>query len=146
MHRDAARWVKRLNLAPHPEGGWYRETLRTEQCTTIYYLIEAGSFSAWHRVHGADEVWHHYDGDVLALHQLHAGGFERHLLGADDHHHLVVPAGRWQAAEPVGDRYTLVGCTVAPGFTFERFELGTRAGMLAELPEQERWIHRFARS
>lgn len=145
MDRDAQKWIKKLGLEPHPEGGWYRETLRSTHCTTIYYLIEAGAFSAWHRVHGADEVWHHYAGDLLALYQLHEGGLDRALLG-EEVHHLVVPAGRWQAAEPAGDRFSLVGCTVAPAFTFERFELGTRAGMAVQFPTQERWINRFARS
>lgn len=146
MERDAERWIKRLALAPHPEGGWYRETLRTEHCTTIYYLLEAGQFSAWHRVHGADEVWHHYAGDLLALHLLDgAGAVSRHLLG-EDSHHLAVPAGMWQAAVPVGDRYSLLGCTVAPAFTFDRFELAERRQLLEAFPEQERWISRFTRT
>lgn len=142
MDRDASRWIRRLGLEPHPEGGWYRETLRTDHCTTIYYLLEPGTSSAWHRLHGADEVWHHYAGDLLALYQLGPAGLERSLLG-DEVHHLVVPAGVWQAAEPARDGFVLVGCTVAPAFTFERFELGAREALLREYPAQERFVTRF---
>ena len=67
MRADVDRTVRRFGLAPHPEGGWYRETLRSAFCTTIMYLLPAGQYSAWHRVRGADEVWHHYAGDLLAL-------------------------------------------------------------------------------
>lgn len=119
--------------------------MRSEHCTTIYFLLPAGQFSAWHRVNGADEVWHHYAGDPLALHTLSAAGAHRVLLG-DEHHHAVVPAGVWQAAAPVGDRYTLVGCTVAPAFEFSRFELGNREELTRAFPDQERTIHRFTRA
>jgi predicted cupin superfamily sugar epimerase len=145
MDRESARWIKRLELTPHPEGGFYRETLRSQHCTTIYYLLEPGTFSAWHRVRGADEVWHHYAGDLLALHQLTDEGVTRTLLG-EEVHHLVIAADRWQAAEPVGDRFVLVGCTVAPAFTFERFELGRREALHAAFPAHERWVNRFSRS
>jgi predicted cupin superfamily sugar epimerase len=144
MREDVQRLVKRFELQPHPEGGWFRETMRTEHCTTIYYLLPAGHFSAWHRVIGADEVWHHYAGDLLALHVLDASGARRMVLG-EDHHHGVVPAGSWQAATPLGDRFSLVGCTVAPAFEFSRFELGTRAALTAAFPQHERLIARFTR-
>jgi len=130
---SAAEVVERLELAPHPEGGWYRETFRDEApragraaSTAIYFLLEAGQHSHWHRVDAA-EVWHHYAGGPLVLSVSPDGrAVEAMRLGktveAGERPQAVVPAGAWQAAESLG-RWTLVGCTVAPGFTFETFEL-----------------------
>ena len=129
----AAEIVRLLDLAPHPEGGHYRQTFRDGvddergHSTAIYYLLEAGECSAWHRVRNAAEVWHHYAGGPLAL-TLSPNGHdaESHRLGtnllAGERPQVVVPAGWWQTAESLG-RWTLVGCTVAPGFTFETFEM-----------------------
>ena len=145
MREDVQRLIRRYDLVPHPEGGYYRETMRSAHCTTIYFLLPAGQFSAWHRVNGADEVWHHYAGDPLALHTLDARGVQRTVLG-EDAHHAIVPAGTWQAATPIGERFTLVGCTVAPAFEFSNFELGQRAALLQQFPASERHISRFTRA
>ena len=121
-----------LGLAPHPEGGWYRETFRDEPIesraasTAIYYLLAAGERSHWHRVDAA-EVWHHYAGASLELSLSDDGRAVRHLrLGSDfglgETPQIVVPRGVWQAARSLGN-WTLVGCTVAPGFDFAGFEL-----------------------
>ena len=126
--------VRLLDLKPHPEGGHFRETFRDpatdadgrSRSTAIYFLLAAGERSAWHRV-DAVEVWHFYAGDALAL-SLSADGDATQVarLGPDviagEAPQLVVPTGWWQAAEPLG-RWTLVGCTVAPGFDFAGFEL-----------------------
>jgi len=126
--------VRLLDLKPHPEGGHFRETFRDpatdadgrSRSTAIYFLLAAGERSAWHRV-DAVEVWHFYAGDALAL-SLSADGDATQVarLGPDviagEAPQLVVPTGWWQAAEPLG-RWTLVGCTVAPGFEFAGFEL-----------------------
>lgn len=126
--------IARLGLVPHPEGGHYGETFRDEgtdgarpASTAIYYLLSAGERSAWHRVDAA-EVWHHYAGAPLRLLVSEDGRTAReHRLGADllagERPQDVVPAGWWQSAEPVGSGWALVGCTVAPGFRFEGFEL-----------------------
>jgi uncharacterized protein len=115
--------IAALGLQPHPEGGWFAETWREPASTAIYYLLRAGERSAWHRVH-LTEVWHFYGGGPLEL-ELRPG--DRHLLGADipagQRPQVVVPAGVWQTAVPVGG-WTLVGCTVSPAFEFDRFELG----------------------
>jgi uncharacterized protein len=129
----AAEVIATLDLAPHPEGGWYRETFR-DLCTigsrpastAIYYLLEAGQVSRWHRV-DAVEVWHWHAGAPLALTTCADGrAAEPHRLGSDiaagERPQLVVPAGHWQTARSLGG-WTLVGCTVAPGFRFEGFEL-----------------------
>jgi predicted cupin superfamily sugar epimerase len=130
----AAQIIKLLNLRPHPEGGWYGETFRAEavddrrpSSTAIYYLLEADQVSAWHRV-DADEVWHHYAGAplVLTLSPPDGVGAKSLHLGSDlmagQRPQAVVPAGWWQAAESLG-AFSLVGCTVAPGFDFAGFEL-----------------------
>lgn len=129
----AAEIVARLALKPHPEGGWYAETFRDApeggrgHSTAIYFLLERGQVSMWHRVRDAAEVWHFYAGAALALSTYRDGGnIAEHLLGPDlaagERPQAVVPAGWWQTARSLGD-WTLVGCTVAPGFDFARFEL-----------------------
>ena len=126
-HMSATEIVKLLDMQPHPEGGYYKETFRDEASTAIYYLLEAGDHSHWHRVHGSSEIWHHYAGGPLAL-TLSPNGHdaEAHRLGKNidsgEKPQLVVPAGWWQTAESLG-HWTLVGCTVAPGFDFENFEM-----------------------
>ena len=114
--RDARDVIAALGLAAHPEGGWFRETWRDEHATAIYYLLQEGERSHWHRV-DATEIWHFYDGDPLEL-STPAGA----VALSRDHPQHVVPAGTWQAARPLG-RWTLVGCTVSPPFEFSRFEL-----------------------
>ena len=125
--------VRLLGLAPHPEGGFYREAFRDAApaggrgaSTAIYYLLREGDESAWHRVDAA-EVWHHYAGAPLEI-RLSADGRERTVLrlgtdlAAGERPQVVVPAGVWQAARPVGG-WTLAGCTVAPAFEFAGFEM-----------------------
>jgi uncharacterized protein len=122
-----------LDLKPHPEGGHYRETFRDPTSsgdrsvsTTIYFLLAAGEISGWHRI-DAVEVWHWYGGAPLVL-SISADGQETtHLrIGMDLTHgerpQAFVPAGTWQSARTLGE-WTLVGCTVSPGFLFDRFEL-----------------------
>lgn len=130
----AQRIVEMLDLQPHPEGGWYSETYRHDPgtggrgaSTAIYYLLEAGDRSAWHRVKDADEVWHWHAGAPLAMTLSPDGRTSTsHRLGPDlvsgQRPQLVVPAGHWQTAKSVG-HWTLVGCTVAPAFQFESFEM-----------------------
>jgi predicted cupin superfamily sugar epimerase len=137
MNRQASDVIEALGLEPHPEGGYFREVYRSSSTvhpaddrperaavTSIYFLLAAGQHSRWHRV-GSDEIWHFYEGDPL---DLHVGtpsleSIERVTLSrSDGPGRLVhaVPAGFWQAAQPLG-AYSLVGCTVAPGFEFADF-------------------------
>jgi hypothetical protein len=125
--------VQRLGLAPHPEGGWYRQTWVEPASegrpagTAIYYLLAAGQRSHWHRV-DATEIWHFYAGAPLVLSVTGdaAGPADDVTLGADlaagEVPQAIVPKDAWQAARSTGD-WTLVGCTVSPGFRFEGFEL-----------------------
>ena len=130
-----------LCLAPHPEGGWYRQTWVAEDGprpsgTCIYFLLKSGERSHWHRV-DAVEIWHFYAGAPLALRmaKTEAGPVELRLLGPDllagEVPQVIVPEDHWQSAESTGD-WTLVGCTVSPGFRFEGFEL---AGPGFDIPE-----------
>ena len=134
---SAADIIARLELKPHPEGGHYRETFRDAsvdtngraRSTAIYFLLARGERSHWHRI-DAVEVWHYYAGDALTL-QIANDGCVPHLvkLGPDlaggERPQAIVPASAWQCAETTGD-WTLVGCTVTPGFDFARFELAPK--------------------
>ncbi|MFB9952748.1 cupin domain-containing protein [Rhizobium puerariae] len=124
--------IQALGMQRHPEGGWYVETFRDRNggarghSTAIYYLLETGERSHWHRVRDAAEVWHFYAGDPLLLRISDGRTTEKVTLGTDlakgERPQAVVPVDTWQAAEPLG-RFTLVGCTVAPGFEFSSFEM-----------------------
>lgn len=117
--------IRTLNLQPHPEGGWFRETFRDGSSTAIYYLLKTGERSHWHRV-GMSEVWHWYAGAALELRIANGGAKSAIILGnavaAGQCPQVVVPPNAWQAARSLGD-YTLVGCTVAPPFAFAAFEM-----------------------
>ncbi|MBU1174928.1 MAG: cupin domain-containing protein [Alphaproteobacteria bacterium] len=130
---DARDLIARLDMQRHPEGGWFRQTFRDADAvdrravsTAIYYLLEKGDRSHWHRV-DATEIWHFYAGGPLQL-SLSPDGTWREMLvlGNDvtggERPQIVVPKGHWQSAAPLG-AWTLVGCTVAPGFRFEGFEM-----------------------
>ncbi|HEY4835277.1 MAG TPA: cupin domain-containing protein [Bradyrhizobium sp.] len=133
---SAADIIARLQLQPHPEGGHYRETFRDQRCdaqgrafsTAFYFLLARGERSHWHRI-DAVEVWHYYAGSALILQIADDSGRRRIKLGADlaagEVPQAIVPAHAWQAAESTGD-WTLVGCTVAPGFDFATFELAPK--------------------
>ena len=143
MHQEVQQLIDRLALQPHPEGGYFREVYRSalqlqstvvggqrSAMTDIYFLLPGGQVSRWHRV-AHDELWNFYSGAPLKIHQL-SPDFSQYSCGLLDpqvaQFKQLVPAGWWQAAETEGD-YSLVGCTVAPGFDFADFCL------LKELPE-----------
>jgi predicted cupin superfamily sugar epimerase len=131
----AADLVTKLGLLPHPEGGWYGEVFRSHErvqtrrgertaLTTIYYLLERHQLSRWHVVE-SDEVWHFYAGEPLDLLEYDPVSHRlvKHVLGDVGEGNAsvaVIPAGVWQAARPHGE-YSLVGCSVGPGFEYEDF-------------------------
>ncbi len=133
---SAADIIARLDLKPHPEGGHYRETFRDtstdesgrSRSTAIFFLLARGERSHWHRIDAA-EIWHYYAGDALSLLIADDGGKRSIRLGCDldagEVPQAIVPAHAWQAAESTGG-WTLVGCTVAPGFDFAAFELAPK--------------------
>jgi hypothetical protein len=133
--KTAADIIHALALAPHPEGGHFRETFRDTHLiggrpasTAILFLLARGERSHWHRI-DAVEVWHYYAGSALKLEIVDGAKEETVRLGADIHAgeapQVTVPARAWQAAESLGD-WTLTGCTVAPGFSFDGFELAPK--------------------
>lgn len=122
--------IKALDMQPHPEGGWYKETWRNSSQprslgTAIYFLLEAHQHSHWHKV-DADEMWHWYAGSPMELHQYDGNEKSAEILGPEllqqQRPQLLVPKDNWQKSVPVGG-WVLVGCTVVPGFVFEAFEL-----------------------
>ena len=160
-------WIDRLQLMPHPEGGFYRQTYSAStifdpSClpagfsgpratsTAIYFLLEEDDFSAFHRIR-SDELWHFYAGDALEVLSLGQDGeLHRLLLGREvgrgETFQAVVEAGRWFASQLVrGGSFALVGCTVSPGFHFEDFELADRDKLNAEYPEHRALINQLTR-
>ncbi len=139
MHPRAAELFERLELLPHPEGGFYREVFRSASfvtppdlrgvrsaLTTIYFLLIEGTQSRWHRV-ASDEVWHLYEGGALEVLEMDVSAetLSRHTLtpvGEGGAPTCTIAANHWQAARPLG-AYTLVGCTVGPGFDFADFHM-----------------------
>ena len=165
MHPDAALLVRTLELGVHPEGGFYRETFRSplavaalswlaggeerSASTAIYFLLPAGTFSAIHRVM-ADEVWHHYDGDPLDLHTFDERGTHEVVrlgrnVAAGERPQCVVPGGVYQAAVPLGERYALCGCTVAPGFDFADFSMPARDELVRAFPRHRALVEALTR-
>ncbi len=160
---DAETLVRELGLAPHPEGGHFRETFRAADLpfevpgqgvrsasTSIYFLLADGEFSAFHRVR-SDEVWHHYLGASLDLHTLDAShGHRVTVLGPRISHgerpQHVVPAGVYQAARVREPGFALCGCTVAPGFDFSDFELPSRSALEAQFPKYRAIIGALTRT
>lgn len=159
--------IKTLNLLPHPEGGYYKETYRSagsinsdslsadysgkrNYSTCIYFLLTSDTFSAFHRIK-QDEIWHFYDGSPLLLHTISEKGLHsQHIIGKDITNgqtpQLVVNGGDWFAATVIGENsYSLVGCTVAPGFDFADFELAEKDELTALFPEHKGIIGEFTK-
>jgi len=154
MDKRKTYLIQSLNLQPHPEGGWFAETYRSEltlqlnsgavrnMSTGIYFLLGSGDISRFHRIK-SDEMWHHYEGSAIQIHIIHEDGlYECKRLGKSFEHgespQLVVPSGCWFGATvDEANSFALVGCTVSPGFDFEDFELADRYQMLQAFPEHE---------
>jgi uncharacterized protein len=163
---NAQSWIKKLALLPHPEGGCYREVYRcSELCpanglperfeadrtfsTAIYFLLQAGEFSAFHRIK-SDELWHHYDGGDLEIICIHpSGGRQSLILGKHSQSARpmhIVPHNTWFAARPLpGNGYALCGCTVSPGFDFADFVMADRATLTALFPQHASIISALTR-
>jgi predicted cupin superfamily sugar epimerase len=167
LDTNARYWIEKLQLEPHPEGGYFRQTYRSEvviarealpaaftgartASTAIYFLLEAKNFSAFHRLR-SDEVWHFYAGEPLMVHVIDPEGkYSSIRLGRDldagEVPQAIVPAGCWFASHVANWRsFAVVGCTVAPGFDFEDFEMGKRQELVARYPQHRVLIEGLTR-
>ncbi|MDO6437780.1 cupin domain-containing protein [Cyclobacterium sp. 1_MG-2023] len=165
MKKSIVNIIDTLGLVAHPEGGFYKETYRSHgeinenslpdnykgkrnYSTCIYFLLTSNNFSAFHRIN-QDEIWHFYDGSPIRLHTLSATGVhEEHIIGKDIFNgqvpQFIVPGGFWFAAEVIHkDSYSLVGCTVSPGFNFNDFELIKRETLVTFFPKHKKLIARL---
>ena len=159
-------WIKELDLQQHAEGGYFKETYRSSVTidlkkvdnklsgyrnlsTGIYFLIESGNFSAFHKIK-SDEMWHFYSGDPLIVHMIDENGsYSAQIVGSDPENgeklQFVVPANVWFASEvKKGGTFSLVGCTVSFGFDFEDFELAD-ASLIKRFPQHQELISRLIR-
>ena len=158
----AQNLIRSLNLQPHPEGGYFKETYRAAKTlgveaeklrnlsTAIYYLLEGQDFSALHRIQ-SDELWFFHQGEPLEIVSIQEGKLVSTVLGNDVSNgeipQAVVPAGAWFGARiKSGSGFALVSCTVAPGFDFADFELANRAALLTEFPHLKTEIEAFTRA
>jgi len=163
----ALQLIQQFNLQPHPEGGWYKQNYKSTEwitcgalperfggdrffSTAIYFLLEKGSFSAFHRIK-SDECWHFYTGDPLLIYVIkHDGNLETVSLGNDfgqgQQFQYIVPANCWFASSPApGSEYCFAGCTVSPGFDFADFEMADCNRLSLEYPQHEKIIRRHCR-
>jgi len=160
--QDAVFWINKLGLKAHPEGGFYNETYRSGEKistsalpprfssdhsfgTAIYFLLRSEDISAFHRIK-SDELWFFHAGSPVEVFFLTENGVEVHLLGNTEEasFQLLVPANAWFGAKVIdANSFTLVSCTVSPGFEFEDFELAKRHDLFLEFPDQEELIRRL---
>ena len=159
--------IQQYNLEPHPEGGWYKQSYKSKEqiaatalperfsgdrafSTAIYFLLEQGDFSAFHRIK-SDECWHFYSGDPLLIYIIDQDGELKIISVGNDFKEgqsfqYVVPANCWFASRPApGSEYCFVGCTVSPGFEFEDFELANLTGLSAIYPKHKKIIEQLCR-
>lgn len=160
---NANYYIKTLELLPHPEGGYYKETYRSSSeqdfegfkgkrniSTGIYFLIEKNNFSAFHKIK-SDEMWHFYGGDALEVIEITPAGELiiteiGSALNNGQHLQYVVPAGNWFGSRvKKGGQFSLVGCTVSPGFDFTDFEMADRKGLSDRFPQHHQIISELTR-
>jgi predicted cupin superfamily sugar epimerase len=167
VFKSAQNWIDKLGLIPHPEGGYYRESYRSQlliphealapqftgarlASTAIYFLLEAQNFSAFHKLR-SDELWHFYTGSSMSVHVIGSEGeYSEIQLGGDaesgEVFQAIVKAGSWFASRIRDQRsFALVGCTVAPGFDFADFELGKRSDLVKLYPQHRLLIEQLTR-
>lgn len=160
--------IEKFNLNPHPEGGYFRETYRSNgeidknslpisyegnrnYATCIYFLLTSDTFSAFHKIK-QDEIWHFYDGSPIKLYIISDEGlYSEHVIGSNfsegEVPQFVVPGNHWFAAETINkEDYSLVGCSVSPGFDFKDFELPTKKELVTKFPEHQHIIERLTHS
>lgn len=164
---SADYWIDKLALEKHPEGGWFKEVYRADESvkkehlhlrysgdrqhsTSIYFLLTSDTFSAFHRIK-SDELWHFYTGSAVTIHMIdEAGKYSKITLGGDadagEVFQCFIPKHVWFGANVVDtESYSLVGCTVSPGFHFDDFKLGKRDELVRQFPQHKEMIERLTR-
>lgn len=160
--KTAQDWIKELNLLPHPEGGYYKEVYRSEEeivaellpgdrsgirsvSTAIYFLLEGKDFSAFHRIK-SDEIWHFYAGSSLMIYAIDEEGLLTEYPLSSEIPIQIIPKNNWFSAELKNkESFALVGCTVAPGFDFDDFEMGDRGQLQEEFPKHSELIQQLTK-
>ncbi|MBE9480493.1 MAG: cupin domain-containing protein [Bacteroidetes bacterium] len=168
MQKSAKYWIKKLELTEHPEGGYYKEVYRDDEViknehlpshfkgnrnysTAIYFLLDGNDFSAFHKIK-SDEIWHFYAGTSLIIYVIDKdGNIKKNVLGNNPEKKeelmAVIPKESWFAAKVIDNNsFSLIGCTVAPGFHFDDFELGNRENMIRQYPEYSSLIIELTRN
>lgn len=168
MNQTTAQyWIDKLELIEHPEGGYFKETYRSEEeistdalperfagkrnfGTSIYFLLTTESVSNFHRLK-SDEIWHFHQGGAAKIHFIsEEGAYSFKTIGADFENgetlQVIISKNTWFAAEVIKDDFILIGCTVAPGFEFEDFELADQADLSTKFPTRSALIRKFTRS
>ncbi|MEO6150886.1 MAG: cupin domain-containing protein [Mucilaginibacter sp.] len=157
----ASYYIESLLMQPHPEGGYYKEVFRSRQeiirvgeaevkqaCTSIYYLLQAGDYSGFHRLK-SDEIWYFHKGEPLHIHAIDGeGNHIKHELSdaATGSFSIVIPAGFWFASEVGAETgFSLVSCAVAPGFDFSEFEMAEKIVMLTAYPQHAAILNKLCR-
>ncbi len=167
MKKSAKYWIKKLELTEHLEGGYFKEVYRDDEViknehlpsrfkdsrsysTAIYYLLDGSDFSAFHKIQ-SDEIWHFYVGTSLIIYMINKyGNLEKIVLGNNPEKNeelmAAIPKESWFAAEVIDkSSFSLIGCTVAPGFHFDDFELGSRENLIRQYPEHSSLIIELTR-
>jgi uncharacterized protein len=167
MEKNAEYWIKKLDMQKHPEGGYFKEVYRSSDIisngflperyadsrnasTSIYFLLKGTDLSAFHKLK-SDEIWHFYEGSPLTVHVINeTGDLAEHRLGDNPENNesfqIIIKAGTYFGAEIVNkDSYSLIGCTVAPGFDFRDFELAKRSNLLFKFPQHKQIIEILTR-
>ncbi len=166
INADVLKIISKLDLKQHPEGGYYKEIYRSNDiivpperfegekrnaCTSIYYMLCDDDYSAWHRIK-SDEIWHFYSGSALVIYVIDENGsLSSHTLGnltCDENavFQVTIKANQWFAAKVIKENsYSLVGCTVSPGFDFKDFQLGDREALIKQFPSHISIIKQLTR-
>ncbi len=160
MKNTSAYWINKLNLQAHPEGGYYslnyqspfylKKTIEDKEVerfamSNIYFLLETGNFSAFHRLQ-SDELWHFYTGNPVEIFYIQKNGkLEHKKLGDSFGFQILVPKNTWFSSRVIGQGFSLVACTVAPAFDFEDFELAKRDELIKKYPQHEKIITSLTR-
>lgn len=147
---DAIKYIEKLGLEPHPEGGFFKQVYgndatETKAVSTIYYMLTDSHISAFHRLHDMTEIWYYHAGERLNLYVINKDGeLVVHHLFANNEMQVVIEPGQWFAAEiPTRHGFCLVGCSVTPAFTYEKFELAKREELLQAFPQHAELIERM---